>query len=231
MEEKKILLVEDEEHLQKTIQLNLELEGYTTLCAGNGIEALKIARSKDVDLIVLDVMLPEMSGFEVCEVLRSEKNMVPILFLTAKGEGHERVKGLKLGADDYLSKPFNLEELLLRIHLLLTKSRSEKPNSVPLSYSFSGNKIDFSSYNITTHNKQSIQLGKKEIELLKLLILRKGEVVSREEILNTIWGENAFPTTRTIDNYILVFRKYFEPNPREPKHFHSVRSVGYKFSD
>ena len=231
MSNKHILLVEDEEHLLKTIELNLELEGYDVSTAITGTEALKKFEEHDFDLVILDVMLPEINGFDVCEQIRKQNTFVPVLFLTAKASGSERVQGLKLGADDYLTKPFNLEELLLRIRILL------KRNSVPVkekpadTYSFGDNEINFSSYEIIGLNNQKTEITKREIALLKLLIERKGEVVSREEILDEVWGMDVYPSSRTIDNYILAFRKYFEKNQKEPEHFHSIRGVGYKFTE
>lgn len=227
----KILLVEDEEHLLKTIQLNLELEGYAVDTAITGIEALKQFRSNTYHLIILDVMLPEMNGYDVCEEIRKENQQVPVLFLTAKGSGSDRVQGLKLGADDYLTKPFNLEELLLRVQILIKRGKISSSENAIESYTFGKNEVDFGKYEIIGVNKQKTEISKREIALLKLLISKKGEVVSREEILDTVWGTDAFPTSRTIDNYIVAFRKYFEINQREPKHFHSVRGVGYKFTE
>ena len=231
MSSKHILLVEDEEHLLKTIQLNLELEGYTVSIANNGIEALKEFRTGEFNLIVLDVMLPEMNGFDVCEQIRKENTTVPLLFLTAKGSSSDKIQGLKLGADDYLTKPFNLEELLLRVQILLKRGNLQAESKKQLeTYSFGGNSINFITYEIEGINGTT-QLSKKEIALLKLLIERKGEVISREEILDSVWGKDAYPSSRTIDNYILAFRKYFEKNQRDPLHFNSIRGVGYKFTE
>jgi two-component system alkaline phosphatase synthesis response regulator PhoP len=232
MHPKKILLVEDEEHLLKTILLNLELEGYSVMTAIDGIDALKKFRSADFDLIILDVMLPELNGFDVCEEIRKENTRVPVLFLTAKGTSADKVKGLKLGADDYLTKPFNLEELLLRIQILIKRYTvtKETPKNID-HYRFNDNEINFITYEIKGANGMKTEITKREIALLKLLIERKGEVISREEILDEVWGTEAFPSSRTIDNYILAFRKYFEINQKEPKHFHSIRGVGYKFTD
>lgn len=227
---KHILLVEDEEHLLKTIQLNLELEGYTVTPAITGIEALKEFRKNNFDLVILDVMLPEINGFEVCEEIRKENTQVPVLFLTAKSSGSDRVQGLKLGADDYLTKPFNLEELLLRVQILLRRTNNpvaEKPLEF---YAFGENEINFITYEIKGIDKRKIEISKREIALLKLLITRVGEVVSREQILDIVWGTDVYPTSRTIDNYILAFRKYFEKNQKDPQHFHSIRGVGYKFT-
>lgn len=232
MSQKKILLVEDEEHLLKTIQLNLELENYAVTPAVNGIEALKEFRKGTFDLAILDVMLPEMSGFDVCEEIRKENTKLPILFLTAKGSSADRIQGLKLGADDYLTKPFNLEELLLRVQILIKRSSPAKEENKELEiYTFGENEINFITYEIKGVNGQKTEITKREIALLKLLIQRKGAVVSREEILDVVWGTDVFPTSRTIDNYILAFRKYFEVNQKELKHFHSIRGVGYKFTE
>jgi len=231
MSSKHILLVEDEEHLLKTIQLNLELEGYTVSIANNGIEALKEFRKGEFNLIILDVMLPEMNGFDVCEQIRKENTTVPLLFLTAKGSSSDKIQGLKLGADDYLTKPFNLEELLLRVQILLKRGNLQAESKKQLeTYSFGGNSINFITYEIEGINGTT-QLSKKEIALLKLLIERKGEVISREDILDSVWGKDAYPSSRTIDNYILAFRKYFEKNQRDPLHFNSIRGVGYKFTE
>lgn len=229
---KRILIVEDEEHLRNVLKLNLELEGYFVQTADNGKKALQEFRSARYNLLILDVMLPEMDGYTLCETIRLENTTIPVLFLTAKAGSDDRVKGLKLGADDYLAKPFNLEEFLLRIKILL--KRSEKTNSSDKTsdaYAFGENNINFLTYEIKGVEGQKQQLSKREVMLLKLLIDRKGQVVSREQILETVWGVDVYPSTRTIDNYILAFRKYFEMDPREPKHFHSIRGVGYKFTE
>ena len=231
MRAKHILLVEDEEHLLKTIQLNLELEGYSVTTAITGIEALKTFRKGNFDLIILDVMLPEMNGFDVCEEIRKENIQIPVLFLTAKGSSDDRIQGLKLGADDYLTKPFNLEELLLRVRILLKRNKDSSTEKDIDLYVFGGNEINFVKYEIKGVNNLHTEISKREIALLKLLIKRKGEVVSREEILDTVWGTDVYPSSRTIDNYILAFRKYFETNQREPRYFQSIRGVGYKFTE
>lgn len=224
-----ILLVEDEENLLKTIRLNLELEGYQVVPAKDGIEALKEFRKRNYSLVILDVMLPELSGIDVCEAIRKEDLKTPILFLTAKDAGEDRVQGLRAGADDYLTKPFNLEELLLRVQILIRRALPlEKPEME--SYRFGDNTVNFITYEIEGIQGKAT-LGKREIALLKLLIQRKGQVVSREEILDTVWGKEVFPSSRTIDNYILAFRKYFEKQAKQPIHFHSIRGVGYKFTD
>jgi two-component system alkaline phosphatase synthesis response regulator PhoP len=226
-----VLIVEDEENLQEALKLNLELEGYDITCAENGAVALKKVDEGYFDLIILDVMLPEIDGFDVCETIRLKNIDTPILMLSARSGSADRVTGLKRGADDYLTKPFNLEELLLRIEKLIDKNRKLQVNSsVGDEYCFGGNTIDFRAQTASNSKGEELSLSKKEIMLLKLLIEYKNEVVSREKILQAVWGYQVFPTTRTIDNFILSFRKYFELDPREPKHFHSVRGVGYKFS-
>ena len=227
-----ILLVEDEENLHEALKLNLELEGYDITSAKDGAAALNAFQSEYFDLIILDVMLPEMDGISVTETIRLNNNEVPILILSAKNSSADRVLGLKKGADDYLTKPFNLEELLLRVHKLIDKNKKlQDKSTVGNTYSFDSNTIDFKAQEAVTKSGQKIQLSKKETMLLKLLIENKNEVVPREKILQVVWGYNVYPTTRTIDNFILNFRKYFEADSRNPKFFHSVRGVGYKYSE
>ncbi|MCX6315237.1 MAG: response regulator transcription factor [Sphingobacteriales bacterium] len=226
-----ILLVEDEEHLHEALKLNLEMEGYEITSAYDGAEALQAVQKEYFNLIILDVMLPELDGIVVCETVRLNNPDLPILILSAKNSSADRVLGLKKGADDYLTKPFNLEELLLRVNKLIKKSERMSAKQ-PLSevYIFGKNKIDFKASEATTKNGETITLTKKEIMLLKLLIENKNEVVTREKILQAVWGYNVYPTTRTIDNFILNFRRYFEEDSRNPDFFHSVRGVGYKFT-
>ena len=227
-----ILLVEDEENLHEALKLNLELEGYDITSAYDGAAALKAIQGEYFDLIILDVMLPEMDGINVTETIRLNNNEVPILILSAKNSSADRVLGLKKGADDYLTKPFNLEELLLRVQKLIEKNNKLKDKqTVGTHYSFGSNTIDFKAQEAIKSSGEKIQLSKKETMLLKLLIENKNEVVPREKILQSVWGYNVYPTTRTIDNFILNFRKYFEEDSRNPKYFHSVRGVGYKYSE
>lgn len=229
--DKRILLAEDEEHLRDTLKLNLELEGYEVTVAENGLQALNNFFRAVYHLVILDVMMPELDGFAVCKRIKSEKPETPVLFLTAKGAAEDRISGLKIGADDYLVKPFHLEELLLRVDKLIKRSQRQTSAIESSEYSFGGNKVNFATYEVTTFTGTKESLSKKEIQLLKLLIDRKGEVVSRDEILETVWGYDVYPSTRTIDNFILSFRKLFERDLKEPAHFHSVRGVGYKFND
>lgn len=226
-----ILLVEDEENLHEALKLNLELEGYDVTSAFDGAAALHAVQGEYFDLIILDVMLPEMDGISVTETVRISNNEVPILILSAKNSSADRVLGLKKGADDYLTKPFNLEELLLRVNKLINKNKKlQDKSTVGDTYTFGSNSVDFKAQEATVPSGK-IQLSKKETMLLKLLIENKNEVVPREKILQSVWGYNVYPTTRTIDNFILNFRKYFEEDSRNPRYFHSVRGVGYKYSE
>lgn len=224
----RILLVEDEENIREVVKLNLELEDYEVITSANGKDALKKIEEQHFDLLILDVMLPDVDGFQICEQVRLSNMEVPIIFLTAKDTSLDRINGLKKGADDYLTKPFHLEELLLRVNNLIKRS-SKSPENTPKVYTFGNNKINFITFEAQT-DKGNFNLTKKEVKLLKLLIDRKNEVVSRQQILQSVWGYDVYPSTRTIDNFILSFRKYFEENPREPKYFLSIRGVGYKFN-
>jgi two-component system alkaline phosphatase synthesis response regulator PhoP len=227
-----ILLVEDEEHLQDALKLNLELEGYEVTTAGDGSAALKAVENEYFDLIIMDVMMPEMDGISATESIRIRKNEVPILILSAKNTSSDRVLGLKKGADDYLTKPFNLEELLLRVEKLIEKNKKiQDKDTVGETYTFGNNKVDFKAQEAVNFKGETIPLSKKESMLLHLLVESKNEVVTREKILQVVWGYNVYPTTRTIDNFILNFRKYFEEDSRNPKYFHSARGVGYKFTE
>jgi two-component system alkaline phosphatase synthesis response regulator PhoP len=227
-----VLLVEDEKNLLSVIKLNLEMEGYTVTAFDNGETAWQKFRGSHYSLIILDVMLPGMDGFELCTNIRKVDKHAPVLFLTARGDAEDRIKGLKLGADDYLAKPFHLEELLLRVKALLKRTSSSVPSAQgDENFSFGGNSINFLSYEIATADGIKQQISKREIELLRLLIDHKNEVVPRDTILEKVWGYETAPSTRTVDNYIVSFRKYFEEDPKNPKHFHSIRGVGYKFTE
>jgi two-component system, OmpR family, alkaline phosphatase synthesis response regulator PhoP len=223
----RILLVEDEESIRDVVKLNLELEGYETIATDNGKEAIRLSQEQHFDLLVLDVMLPEMNGFEICEQVRLTNHDTPIIFLTAKDSPQDRVAGLKKGADDYLTKPFNLEELLLRVQILLKRTNKQAAEQYEI-YRFGDNEVNFSTFE-AKGNQGDFMMTKKESMLLKLLVERKNEVVSRNQILQFVWGYDVFPSTRTIDNFILSFRKYFEVDPHDPKYFLSIRGVGYKF--
>ena len=222
-----ICLIEDEENIVELVRLNLELEGFTVRSFQNGMRAKeKIDEVIQHDLIILDVMLPEYSGFDLCKDIRALSD-TPILFLSAKGIATDRIHGLKLGANDYLAKPFDLEELILRIRNLVSTKKDQKIKSIQIGEV----KVNFSSYE--AHNSGEIihVFSKREIELLELFNENEGKVVSRDLILDKLWGKDHFPTSRTIDNYILTFRKIFENDPKNPIFFHSVRGVGYRFTN
>ena len=226
-----ILVVEDEENLHDALKLNLEMEGYNVSSSFDGADALKQIQSAHFDLIILDIMLPSLDGFAITESVRLQHIETPILILSAKNTSANRVQGLKFGADDYLTKPFNLEELLLRVSKLLRKSTSVPTSSINEVYSFAGHQINFKLQEALNVKGEKIALTKKESMLLQLLIENKNTVVTREKILQMVWGYKVYPTTRTIDNFILSFRKYFEQDPKSPNHFISIRGVGYKFQD
>jgi two-component system alkaline phosphatase synthesis response regulator PhoP len=224
-----VFIAEDEETLRDLIVLNLELEGYEVKSVTNGKDAINLLNHIQPDLIILDVMLPHLSGFDVCKQYRIKNSKTPVLFLTAKASASDRVNGLKLGADDYLTKPFNLEELLLRVKKLIQRTSGNDTLNTS-HYEFADYLINFNTYEIYQGQKKLYDLSKRESKLLRLLTEKANQVVSREEILDKVWGEEAYPTSRTIDNFILAFRKYFKDNPRSPRYFHSIRGIGYKFT-
>jgi two-component system alkaline phosphatase synthesis response regulator PhoP len=231
LNQSRILLVEDESHFLEAITLNLEMEGYEVIQAVDGKQGYKYFKSAKFDLIILDLMLPHIDGITLCKNIRLENTHVPIMMLTAKGSNQEKVEGLKSGADDYITKPFNLEEFLLRVQSLLRRSSvGTVKNIVPDIITIGSKTINFLTYEVHGVDSETFVLSKKEVQLLKLLVDRENEVVSRDTILEEIWGYEVYPTARTIDNFILNLRKYFEENPKEPKHFYSIRGVGYKFN-
>jgi two-component system alkaline phosphatase synthesis response regulator PhoP len=222
-----IVLVEDESSLHELIKLNLELEGHSVSSFYSGKEALKsIVQLVKSDLIILDIMLPQVSGLEICEAIRKISE-VPILFLSAKGTTSDRIIGLKKGGTDYLVKPFDLEELLLKVSIL-TRARNSKKEIK--SVQINNKTIYFETFEVRDEDNQLIEtLTKKEVELLRLFESKAGQVISRDEILDTVWGQDQFPSSRTVDNFIVGFRKLFEVDQRNPQFFQSIRGVGYKF--
>ena len=224
---KRILVVEDEKDLADTIKLNLELEDYHPIVVHDGLDAIAAFKEQSFDLVILDIMIPSVSGIEVCENIRLQDSTTPIMFLSAKGRSEDRILGLKKGGDDYLTKPFNLEELILRIDNLITRNETNSSKSI-ISYSFGNNSVDFDSYE-AVGKQGKFTLTNKESLLLKLLIENEGEVVSRERILQAVWGYSVYPSTRTIDNFVLAFRMYFEEDQKNPQFFISLRGVWYKF--
>ncbi|OGV18889.1 MAG: DNA-binding response regulator [Ignavibacteria bacterium RIFOXYA2_FULL_37_17] len=227
----KILLVEDEETLAVGLEYNLTDEGYIVDCAKDGKQALNFFDSKIYDLIILDIMLPYFDGYEVAEKVRAKSPQMPILMLTARTTAEDKVRGLEAGADDYLTKPFNLQELLLRIKgMLKRKMWYQSFTELPAIYQFGNNKIDFENLNCTSGSKK-FALTQREAMVLKYLIERKGKIVSRKELLENVWHLNPEIETRTVDNFIARLRKYFEPDPNNPVYIKSIRSAGYSFVD
>jgi len=225
----RILLVEDEETLAVGLEYNLSEEGYIVEWASNGKEALECIGSNDYDLIILDIMLPYLDGFEVAEKIREQHARLPILMLTARTSANDRIRGLELGADDYLTKPFHLEELLLRVKgMLKRKQWYQSALSDNPVYHFGENEINFENLSCRSA-KRSITLTAHEAMVLKYLIDNQGKVVSRKELLQNVWHIDSEIETRTIDNFIVRLRKYFEPNPAQPIYIKSVRSIGYIF--
>ena len=224
----RILVVDDEAHLAAGIRENLVAEGYVADTAHNGLEGLRTARAGAYDLIVLDVAMPEMDGLEMCRSLRREGVETPVLFLTVRSAPDDRIDGLEAGGDDYLVKPFHLKELLLRIAAILR--RTKWYNETTATLRFGGNEIDFRTYRAHAWDGSEHALTHKEAMILKLLAERGDSVVGREDILDQVWGYEVFPSTRTIDNFIVRLRRRFERNPDTPAHLHTVRGVGYRFT-
>jgi two-component system, OmpR family, alkaline phosphatase synthesis response regulator PhoP len=227
-----ILVVEDDPHLAAGVAENLRAEGYTVHHVGDGRDALEWLRRSHCELIVLDVMLPSMDGLAVCRTLRAEGNNTPVLFLTARGDPQDRIYGLEAGGDDYLAKPFHLHEFLLRVRAILRRwewyqSSAASPAGAVLR--FGGNEVDFRAFKARSFNGMTQELTEKEAMILKVLAEKPGEIVSREDLLERVWGYDVFPSTRTVDNFILRLRKRFERDPAQPKHFLTVWGVGYRF--
>jgi two-component system alkaline phosphatase synthesis response regulator PhoP len=225
----KILVVDDEEHLAAGIRENLAAEGYSTEVAHDGEQGLTMALEGRFDLILLDVMMPKLDGLQVCEEIRAGGLQTPVLFMTVKGDPADRIRGLEAGGDDYLSKPFHLKELLLRVAAILR--RSEWYNQSKVTLQFGGNIVDFRTYQATAWDGREHALTHKEAMIMKLLAEQLGSIVPREDILDKVWGYEVFPSTRTIDNFIVRLRRRFERNPEAPSHFHTVRGVGYRFTN
>lgn len=227
----KILLVEDEETLAVGLEYNLNEEGYQVVWAQDGKQALDFFNTKEFDLIILDIMLPYYDGFEVARQVREKSPEIPILMLTARTHVDDKVHGLALGADDYMTKPFHLQELLLRVKGMLKRKMwyKEVTISQPV-YCFGNNEINFA--NLKARAKgQEFQLTAHEAMTLKYLIENKGKIVSRRELLDKVWNITSEVETRTVDNFIVRLRKYFEPNPAQPIFIKSIRSAGYMFTD
>jgi two-component system, OmpR family, alkaline phosphatase synthesis response regulator PhoP len=236
-QKERILIIEDDAHIAEGLKLTLSLQGYETAVAGSGTEGLRRWKEFNPQLIVLDIMLPGLDGLSVLRHIRLEEERLPVLILSAKGGPDDRIRGLSCGSDDYLAKPFNLEEFLLRIERLLARSswgRSPSARTVPEThdaakrYTFGGNTIDFST--MTAQGPQGcVRLTEQEARLLKLFIANRGNPLSRKVLLEVGWGYSGVTSTRTVDNFIVRLRRYFEEDPQNPVYFKSLRSVGYLF--
>lgn len=221
-----ILVVEDEPAILRGLADNLKFESYDVLTATDGEAGYRLMKERKPDLVILDLMLPKLSGYEVCRKVRAEGVATPILMLTARGEEGDRVLGLDLGADDYMTKPFSVRELMARVRALLR--RSQPPQKLPDELRFDDVVVDFRSYE-AHKGEQPLEMTRKEFSLLRLLAARAGEVVTRDELLNEVWGYEKFPTTRTVDNHIASLRTKLERDPAQPEHLRTVHGVGYKF--
>ena len=222
----RILVVEDDPAILRGLADNLRYESYEVLTAADGETGYRLLREERPDLVILDLMLPKLSGYEVCRKVREEGIATPILMLTARGEETDRVVGLDLGADDYVTKPFSVRELLARIRAVLR--RVQPAGSWPDELRFDEVAVDFRKYEASRAG-QTVEMTRKEFHVLRMLAARAGEVVSRQELLDEVWGLDNYPNTRTVDNHIASLRAKLERNPGEPAHIRTVHGVGYKF--
>jgi DNA-binding response OmpR family regulator len=221
-----VLVIEDDGAILRGLRDNLVAESYEVITAADGAEGLRLSREKKPDLIVLDLMLPKLSGYEICKKLRDEGNRVPILMLTARGEETDRILGLDLGADDYVTKPFSIRELLARVRALLRRSEPQSPQLDRLT--FGDIVVDFPQFEARKKG-QLVEMTPKEFGVLQYLAARPGKVVRREELLEEVWGYENYPTTRTVDNHIATLRAKLEEDPAQPQYLLTVHGVGYKF--
>jgi two-component system, OmpR family, alkaline phosphatase synthesis response regulator PhoP len=227
-----VLVVEDDANLAAGVMENLRAEGYEVTLAADGEQALLWLAGHGCTLVILDVMLPGADGLTVCRTLRDRGNTTPVLFLTARGDPADRVRGLEAGGDDYLAKPFHLQEFLLRVRAILRRwdwYRGASATADTAVLCFGGNEVDFRAFRARAWNGESQELTEKEAMILKVLAEHAGEIVSREDLLERVWGYDVFPSTRTVDNFILRLRKRFEKDPANPQHFLTVWGVGYRF--
>lgn len=226
----RILLVEDDQNLADGIVMMLEAAGFAVFHISDGDEVQEQIRGQDFGIILLDIMLPGTDGLTLCRALRAEGNTTPILFVTARGEVEERIEGLLSGGDDYITKPFDTRELVARIKGMLRREAWQNGSSAdPYVYEFDGRVVNFSNYEVQGPNGAAT-LTRKECLVLKYLIERAGEVVRRDQILDAVWGYKEYPSTRTVDNFVLRFRKLFEDQPDNPAYFESIYGVGYRFT-
>ena len=222
----KVLIIEDEPNMIVGLKDSCEYEGYEVSVARNGKEGLEKAATEKVDIILLDVMLPLMSGIDVCRTLRSRGIETPILMLTARGEEMDKVVGLEVGADDYVTKPFSIKELLARIRAHLR--RATKQVAAIESFTFGDVELNFKKY-AARKGGQALDLSAREFEILHYLIRRRGETVTRDQLLDEVWGYDSTPVTRTVDNHIARLRQKIEPDPSAPRHIITVHRLGYRF--
>ncbi len=228
----RVLVVEDDPHLAAGVLENLRAEGYEVSLAPDGEQALAWLVANRCALVILDVMLPGADGLSVCRSLRERGDTTPVLFLTARGDPADRVRGLEAGGDDYLAKPFHLQEFLLRVRAILRRwdwYRSASATADTAVLRFGGNEVDFRAFRARAWNGEPQELTEKEAMILKVLAEHTGQIVSREDLLERVWGYDVFPSTRTVDNFILRLRKRFERDPANPRHFLTVWGVGYRF--
>lgn len=227
-----ILVVEDEQHLAIGIKYNFQAEGYRVTTVGDGPSALKLfnEQPQEFDLVILDLMLPGMSGYAVCEALREAGHDVPILMLSARTLSEDRIRGFDAGTDQYMEKPFDLDELLNRVHHMLQRRSRQAGggNNTPTTFEFGRARVNFQTFEASVAG-QPLRLTNLEMKLLRYFVANEGKVVDRGELLEHVWGHTSMPTTRTVDNFILRLRKYFEEDPAQPRHFLSVRGAGYRF--
>jgi len=223
----RLLIIEDDQAILRGLKDNLEFESYDVLTAADGETGYRLAREEDPDLIILDVMLPKIDGYEICRQLRAEGRTTPILMLTARSEEIERVCGLDLGADDYVTKPFSIPELLARVRAILRRSNTTSTRRKPGLLEFDEVIVDFNRFEARNGDRE-MKLSRKEFGVLRFLADRAGEVVTREELLDQVWGYDQYPTTRTVDNHVASLRSKLEQNPAEPKRLLTVHGVGYK---
>lgn len=224
-----VLIVEDDESMSVALRDGFVYEGYEVTLAKDGEAGLQLAQRETPDLVLLDVMLPKMTGLDVCRQLRSSGNLVPVIMLTARGQEIDKVLGLKLGADDYITKPFGFMELLARAEAVLRRSSAGREQPAPESYRFGDVQIDFKRHE-AEKGGEPIELSPREFDLLAYFIQHRGEVVTRETLLDTVWEYNAIPFTRTVDMHIAKLRKKIEDNPGDPQHIITVHRLGYKFT-
>ncbi len=224
---KTILIIEDDISILRGLKDNLEYEGYSVVTETNGKKGLQLALEKNPDLLLLDIMLPGINGYEICKRVKKEKPKLPIIMITARGSEMDKVSGLDIGADDYVTKPFSIPELMARIRAVLRRFNPTK--KILDQFEFGNIKINFKKFQAFNGN-QEIKLSSKEFAILKYFIEHEGEAVHRHDLLNEVWGFEAMPTTRTVDNFILDLRKKLEENPSEPEYIVSVRGIGYRFN-